>query len=312
MKKQKIIAVAGPTASGKTSLAVCIAEKMGGEVISNDSMQIYRGMEIGTAAPTPEETHGVPHHMIGTVDPTSEFSCADYSAAAKGIINDVASRKKLPVFCGGTGLYLDSVLKVDDFSASVKNDELRDTLSAFAEINGADALHERLKKVDPEAAEAIHKNNIRRVIRAIEIFETTGITKTEWDRRSAFAECPYDASIIVLEFLSRELLYERCDKRVDIMFSLGLENEVSGLWQKGLLSPAFPAFQAIGYKEFIPYFEGKISLDDVKEAIKLSTRHYAKRQITWFKRYSNAIILHPDREDGTIKSSEELFEEAGL
>ena len=312
MEKQKIIAVAGPTASGKTSLAVCIAERKNGEVISNDSMQIYRGMKIGTAAPTAEETHGIPHHMIGTVDPSAEFSCADYSEAAKDIINEVSSRGKLPVFCGGTGLYLDSVLKVEDFSASVKNDELRESLSVFAEHNGADALHERLRKVDPEAADAIHKNNVRRVIRAIEIFETTGITKTEWDRRSAFAESPYDATIIVLDFLSRELLYERCDKRVDIMFREGLENEVSELWENGLLSPDRPAFQAIGYKEFIPYFEGKISLDSVKESIKLSTRHYAKRQITWFRRYNNAVILHPDREDGTVKSSEELFEEAGL
>ena len=309
MEKTKIIAIAGPTASGKTSLAVTVAENLGGEVISNDSMQIYRGMEIGTAAPTMEERRGIPHHMVGMIEPAAGFSCADFADRAKSIISDITARGKLPVFCGGTGLYLDSVLQVEDFSASAKNDTLREDLSAFAEINGAEALHGRLRAVDPEAADAIHPNNVRRVVRAIEIYETTGITKTEWDRRSAFAESPYDSKVVVLEFLSRELLYERCDKRVDAMFASGLEAEVRSLWEKGLLSPEKPAFQAIGYKEFIPYFEEKLTPDEVRDTVKLNTRHYAKRQITWFRRYKNAIFVHPDREDGTIKSSEELFEE---
>ncbi|MDD6094396.1 MAG: tRNA (adenosine(37)-N6)-dimethylallyltransferase MiaA [Clostridia bacterium] len=312
MKKERIIAVAGPTASGKTAFAVTLAKKLGGEVISNDSMQIYRGMEIGTAAPTVDEMGGIPHHMIGIAEPLAEFSCADYAASAKNIIKEVISRKKVPIFCGGTGLYLDAVLKVNDFSASVKNDALREELSAFAEINGADALHERLRAVDPQSADAIHKNNVRRVIRAIEIFETTGITKTEWDKKSVEKPSEYDATVIVLDFLSRELLYSRIDLRVDAMMDAGLEAEVRSLWENGLLSPKKPAFQAIGYKEFIPYFEGKATLSETADAIKLATRRYAKRQITWFKRYDNAIFLHPDREDGTVKSPEELFAEAGL
>ena len=312
MKKERILAVAGPTASGKTAFAVTLAKKLGGEVISNDSMQIYRGMEIGTAAPTVDEMGGIPHHMIGIAEPLEEFSCADYAAAAKNIIKEVISRKKVPIFCGGTGLYLDAVLKVNDFSASVKNDALREELSAFAEINGADALHERLRAVDPQSADAIHKNNVRRVIRAIEIFENTGITKTEWDKKSVEKPSEYDATVIVLDFLSRELLYSRIDRRVDAMMESGLEAEVRRLWENGLLSPKKPAFQAIGYKEFIPYFEGKATLSETADAIKLATRRYAKRQITWFKRYDNAIFLHPDREDGSIKSSEELFAEAGL
>ena len=307
MEKQKIIAIAGPTASGKTSLAVTVAEKLGGEVISNDSMQIYRMMEIGTAAPTAEEMRGIPHHMIGILDPLSDFSCADYSETAKKLIGEVSARGKLPVFCGGTGLYLDSVIKVSDFSASVKNSTLRDELSAIAENYGADALHERLRAHDPESAEAIHKNNVRRVIRAIEIFETTGITKTEWDRRSVTSESPYDVTLVVLDFLSRDILYDRCDRRVDMMMEKGLPREVENLWKNGFLSPERPAYQAIGYKEFIPYFNGECSLSAVAENIKLATRHYAKRQITWFRRYRDAVILHPDREDGTIKSSEELF-----
>ena len=309
MEKQIVLAVAGPTASGKTALAVCAAQKLGGEVISNDSMQIYRGMEIGTAAPTPEETCGIPHHMIGIAEPSCEFSCADYAEAAKAIIKDVASRGKMPILCGGTGLYLDAVIRVDSFSSSVKNDALRDELSAFAEKHGAHALHERLRELDGEAAQSIHENNIRRVIRAIEIYETTGVTKTEWDKRSVFVETPYNEKIVVLDFISRTLLYERCDKRVDSMFEAGLENEVEALWRSGNLVPSRPAYQAIGYKEFIPYFNGECPLDEVRENIKLATRHYAKRQITWFKRYKEAIVLHPDRSDGSMKSCEELFKE---
>ncbi len=311
MKEDKIrvIAIAGPTASGKTSLAVTAAKAIGGEVISCDSMQIYRQMEIGTAAPTKEETDGVPHHMVGIVDPLAEFSCADFAAMAKNKIKEIADRGAVPVFCGGTGLYLDSVLKVNDFSEGIKNDELRKSLAEFAEKNGAAALHERLRRADPAAADAIHMNNVRRVIRAIEIFETTGVTKTEWDERSHSAPSPYDSRTVILDFLSRDALYGRCDRRVDAMMEAGLLNEVKNLWENGLLSPERPAYQAIGYKEFIPYFDGEITLADAVSAVKLATRRYAKRQITWFKRYKDAIFVHPDREDGTIKSSEELFQE---
>ena len=211
--KTKIIAVAGPTASGKTSLAIEIAKKVGGEVISNDSMQIYRGMEIGTAAPTAEEMDGVVHHMVGVCSPTDEFSCQDYSVRAREIIEDIKGRGKVPVFCGGTGLYLDSVLSVSDMSESEKDTSVRDRLSALAEKEGAEALHNMLCSIDPEAAQSIHMNNVRRVIRAIEIYETTGITKTEWDRRSKKRELPYDVSMAIIEFADRELLYSRIDRR---------------------------------------------------------------------------------------------------
>lgn len=308
--KQKVIAVAGPTASGKTALAISLAKKLSGEVVSNDSMQVYRGMEIGTAAPTKEETDAVPHHLVGIISPDTPFSCADYAARAKAVLEDMSERGKLPIFCGGTGLYLDSVLKVSEFSEGDKNEALRQELQLFADENGADALHERLREIDPEAADAIHKNNVRRVIRAIEIFETTGITKTEWDKKSKHIDSPYDDRVIVLDFLSRELLYSRIDKRVDIMFDSGLENEVRALYDKGLLSPEYPAYQAIGYKEFIPYFKGEISLADVSDAIKLATRHYAKRQVTWFKRYENALFIHPDNENGEMRTLDDITEEA--
>ena len=306
--KTKIIAVAGPTASGKTSLAVEIAKRIGGEVISNDSMQVYRGMEIGTAAPTVEEMQGVPHHMVGILDPGEEFSCADYAARARAVIDDVAGRGEIPVFCGGTGLYLDSVLSVSDMSESGKDTSVRERLTAFAEEMGAAALHQRLREADPEAAEAIHMNNVRRVIRALEIFETTGITKTEWDRRSKERELPYDVSMAIIEFCDRELLYSRIDRRVHLMMEAGLLREASELFEKGLLCRDKPAFQAIGYKELIPYFEGESALEECVAAIQLSSRRYAKRQMTWFRRYENAVRLTADR-DGCVRSTKELCRE---
>lgn len=306
--KTKIIAVAGPTASGKTSLAIEIAKRVGGEVISNDSMQIYRGMEIGTAAPTREEMQGIPHHLVGVFSPIVEFSCADYAVEARRIVEDVASRGKIPVFCGGTGLYLDSVISVSDMSESGKDETVRQRLFEFAEKEGNDALHSRLREVDPAAAEAIHKNNVRRVIRALEIFETTGITKTEWDLRSKQRELPYDVSMAVIEFTSRELLYSRIDKRVHLMMEAGLLSEAKNLFDNGLLLEDKPAFQAIGYKELIPYFEGKAALEECVEAIQQSSRRYAKRQITWFKRYDNAYRLTADV-DGNVRSVEDMAKE---
>lgn len=303
--KTKIIAVAGPTASGKTSLAVEIAKRVGGEVISNDSMQIYRGMEIGTAAPTMEERQGIVHHMVGVCDPSDEFSCADYSERARRIIEDIAAQGKIPVFCGGTGLYLDSVLTVSDLSESEKDTTVRDRLTLFAKEEGNKALHDRLRQVDPEAAETIHMNNVRRVVRALEIFETTGITKTEWDRRSKERELPYDVSMAIIEFSDRELLYSRIDKRVHLMMEAGLLGEVKHLFENDLLSKGKPAFQAIGYKEFIPYLEGTATLEECISEVQMVSRRYAKRQITWFRRYSDAIRLTADTENG-VRSAEEL------
>lgn len=309
MEKQKLIAIAGPTASGKTALAVTVAKTLSGEVISNDSMQVYRGMEISTAAPTVEEMDGVPHHLIGILSPDEDFSCADYAALAKEKIKEVASRGKLPVMCGGTGLYLDSVLKVNDFSEGVKNEDLRLELSRYSEEHGAEALHKMLREFDPEAAEAIHMNNVRRVIRAIEIYKTTGITKTKWDRRSIEKAGEYDSLTVVLDFLSRELLYSRIDRRVDVMVSHGLLSEVEALFKGGYLENGKPAAQAIGCKEFIPYFAGEIGLEEALEEVKTASRRYAKRQITWFRRYKDALVIHPDREDGSLKSTDELLSE---
>lgn len=307
---QKLIAVVGPTASGKTALAVELAHRLGGEVVSCDSMQLYRRMEIGTAAPTAEEMQGVPHHMIGVLEPDTPFSCADYTAQAEECIRAIAARGGTPILCGGTGLYLDSILHVSAFSAAEGTEEVRAALTDFAEIHGVQALHDRLAAVDAESAAAIHPNNVRRVVRALEIYETTGVPKSEWDRRSLVAEPKYDARLIVLDFHDRQKLYRRIDLRVTQMLEAGLENEVRSLFDAGLLDSRTVAAQAIGYKEFLPYFAGEISLEEAAEQIRLSSRRYAKRQLTWFRRYRDALWLYPDEQGDDLQSVQVLAAQA--
>ena len=217
----KIIAVAGPTASGKSALALELCKRLGGELVSLDSMQIYKGLDIGTAKPTKAEQAEVRHHMIDICDPREKFSAADFAERAHGVIADIRSRGKRVVLCGGTGLYLDTVLGRLDFGEIESDEKLRRDLIAFAEKNGADALYERLVKIDPQAAEKIHKNNVRRVARAIEIYELTGKTKTEHDRE-AISDSPYDSLIIGLDYNDREVLYSRINRRVDLMIDAGL------------------------------------------------------------------------------------------
>ncbi len=281
--KPRVVAVAGPTASGKTALAIELAKRFDGEIISCDSMQIYRGMDIGTAKPTPEETCGIPHHMIDIVDPTQSFSAADYAPLASSAVDDIISRGKLPIFCGGTGLYLDSVLTANDYADVETDPALRASLLADAEHYGVDAIWQRLLKIDPDAAAATHKNNVKRVVRALEIYLSSGITKTEWDKRSRTRPRPYDSVTIALH-RDRDELYARIDKRVDIMMDMGLEAEVRDLVDSGRLPRGSTAAQAIGYKEIIEYFDGIRTLDEAVEQIKMSSRRYAKRQITWFRR----------------------------
>jgi len=308
--KPRIAAVVGPTASGKTTLAIKLAKIYGGEVISCDSMQIYKGMDIGTAKPTFEETEGIPHHMIDIIEPSENFSAADYAPLAKAAVSDILSRGKLPIFCGGTGLYLDSLLRVSAFSESEKTDEVRAALHAFAEKNGAEALHARLAAVDPESAEAIHYNNVRRVVRALEIFETTGVTKSEWDKRSLAVEPKYDAFMTVLDFRDRQRLYDRIDRRVSLMMDAGLLDEVRTLYNAGMLKDNYIAAQAIGYKEFLPYFSGEAAPEECADQVRLSSRRYAKRQLTWFRRYKDALWLYPDEAGESLASAESLAAQA--
>lgn len=288
--KPRIAAVVGPTASGKTALAIELAKRFDGEVISCDSMQIYKGMDIGTAKPTPDETCGIPHHMIDIIEPSESFSAADYAPLATAAAEDIISRGKLPIFCGGTGLYLDSVLTANEY-ADVETDlTLRASLLEDVERDGALALWNKLNEVDPESAAATHPNNVKRVARALEIFLSSGITKTEWDKRSRESPPPFDATVIALD-REREELYSRIDLRVDLMMKAGLEDEVRELIKSGRLPRNSTAAQAIGYKELISYFDGEYPIEDAISLIKQSSRRYAKRQLTWFRRNSEVKWL---------------------
>ena len=282
-ERPTVIAVVGPTASGKTALAVEIAKRHGGEVISCDSMQIYRGMDVGTAKVTAEEMRGVPHHLIDAVECTEDFSCAEYAELARKTVKDITARG------GGTGLYLDSVLRGTAFSEAGRDDACRERLMRE---HTPSELYAMLCATDPECAASTHENNVKRVVRALEIFEVTGRTKTDWDRASREAEPPYRALKIGLDFRSRETLYGRIDKRVDIMMESGLEREVAALD-----TPAFRASTAskgIGYKEMLMYRDGKCSLSDAVAMIKQYSRNYAKRQLTWFRRDSDIRWIYPD------------------
>ncbi len=278
--KTKIYAIVGPTACGKTAVSVAAARAIGGEVICCDSMQVYRGMPVGTAAPTADEMRGVRHHLFEFLDPCSSFSSSDFTSAADDAVADIVSRGSRPLLVGGTGLYLDSlVLGCGDASAG-PNPELRAEMQTYYEQNGADALYALLVVRDPDAAAAIHKNNVKRVIRALEICEACG-TKTEYDRR-ARQSLRYDACVVGLRFADRAELYSRIDRRVDKMIASGLVDETARLLASGVFEVNSTAAQAIGYKELLPYLRGEDCLEGCVERLKTATRRYAKRQMTWF------------------------------
>jgi len=285
-----LIVVGGPTASGKTALGVQIAKDYGGEVISADSMQIYRHMDIGSAKPTPREQQGIPHHMIDIIEPTQDFSVAEYAQMAKNKIFDIHSRGKLPVMVGGTGLYIDTVINNIILPETSQNEELRRELSEFAAEYGNEALHDKLKKTDPEAALRLHYNDTKRVIRAIEMFETTGETMSEHIRKSKLIPSPYNAVTFGIWY-DRELLYDRINRRVDIMLDMGLIREVEKCVKLGC-NRSHTSMQAIGYKEILDYLEGLCSRQEAADKIKMESRRYAKRQISWFKR-SNINWISP-------------------
>lgn len=299
-----IIAIAGPTASGKSALALGICRALGGEIVSFDSMQIYKYMNIGTAKPTAAEQAAVRHHLIDICEPTEKFSAADFVAAASRAVDDIHSRGKVAVLCGGTGLYLDSFLFGRDYGDIASDEALRASLFDYAAQNGAAALHKMLEELDPEAAAAIHENNIKRVVRAIEICKTSGMTKTEWDAEANRAPSR-DADVIVLDFHDREKLYARIDARVDDMIAAGLADETAKLYASGALAPENTAAQAIGYKELLPFVRGETTLDAAVENLKLATRHYAKRQLTWFRKYDGARLYVDEYEsaDDIIKAA---------
>lgn len=282
--KQKLLVIAGPTAVGKTAYAISAARQMGGEIISADSMQIYRYMDIGSAKPTPEEQEKAVHHLIDSIDPGKEFSVAEYQTLAKEAICEVFKKGKLPIICGGTGLYINSLLYSMNFGILPKQDERRKELEAIGEKEGNEALHEILQKVDAEAAARIHPNNRKKIIRAIEVAENSGSGIPGFEH--AFQKTDdYDFLFIGL-IREREELYRRINLRVDLLMEQGLLEEVKGLMEQGLTEESI-SMKGIGYKELIACLNGEYDLEEAVRLIKRNTRRYAKRQITWFKRDPN-------------------------
>lgn len=281
----KILIITGATATGKTAFAIECAKELNGEIISCDSMQIYRLLDIGTAKPTMEEQSAVPHHLIDVVDAGDEFSVQQFITLASKKIEEIESRGKLPIIVGGTGLYIRSLIYPYSFCSSKKDEKIRDELNKILQKKGGDYLYSMLEDVDMESAKKIHKNDTKRVIRALEIFKTTGKKKSE--QTTEEVKSRYDYVLVALT-LPREKLYERINKRVDLMFEAGLENEISNLLKNGVVNKNSQSMSAIGYKEFFDYFEGKKSIDETRELIKKNSRNYAKRQETFIRGFKDA------------------------
>lgn len=279
----RVICVVGPTATGKTKMGVALAKRFGGEVVSVDSMQIYRGMTIGTAAPTAEETEGIPHHMVAVADPGENWSVARFTEQADGCIQDILRRGKRPVLVGGTGLYLDSILSGRTFAAGHSGGEVRKALQAELAAEGIEPLYRQLQQIDPAAAARLHRSDEKRILRALEVWRETGETITAHDQRTRAIPSKYEASYIGLTFRERADLYARIDRRVDSMVSQGLLQEVEALLKSGLPESA-TALQAIGYKQFLSVRRGETSAEEAVAEVKLRSRQYAKRQLTWLRR----------------------------
>lgn len=304
-KKIKIGAVVGCTASGKTALAIELAKQLDGEIICCDSMQIYRGMDIGTAKPTAEEQAQVRHHLFDICSPDQVYSCADYVRDATRVVEEIASRGKLPIFCGGTGLYLDRFLRGGSSDEAQNDEGLRRELERFVAEQGVDALHKKLSELDPESACAIHKNNVKRVIRAIEICILSGRKKSDIDRECSELTDVYDYTVIYPFYNNREILYSRIERRVDQMIADGLVDETARLLDGGVFETSQTASQAIGYKELIPYVRGEASLEECVQTLKTATRRYAKRQLTWFNSKTYTQKVDMDGDDG-LKTFEDI------
>ena len=277
----KLLVICGPTASGKTALGVALAQALNGEVVSADSMQIYRGMDIGTAKPTREEMGGIPHHMLDVADPAEDYSVARYVHDADACVRDILARGKLPIVVGGTGLYIDNLIAGRDFAPFTG--AWREKLQARAREEGLPALHEELRRIDPDRAEKLHPNDEKRILRALEVWYETGETITAHDERTRSLPPKYDALRVCLQFSRREDMWDRIDRRVDLMMEAGLEEEVRDLLTSGV-PPTATAMQAIGYKEFAAALRGEAPIAQAVAEVKLRSRQYAKRQLTWFRR----------------------------
>lgn len=281
----KIICIAGPTASGKTALSIALAQELGGEIVSCDSMQIYRGMDIGTAKPTVQERQGIPHHMLDVADPTEDFSVSRYCDMASPIVDDILARGKTAIIAGGTGLYMDALIRGNDF-APFPSTGRREELENQANQEGIEAILCKLRQVDPETAARLHPSDQKRIIRAMEVYLETGETITAHNERTKLIPPRYRPVWFALEDENRQDLYSRIDRRVDIMLETGLLEEIKSLLAQGIPAKC-TAMQAIGYKEFLQALSGEITVEEAAEEVKKASRHYAKRQLTWFRRNEN-------------------------
>lgn len=302
--KKPCIVIAGPTASGKTAVSVKLAQKLGGAIISADSMQVYKEMDIGSAKVTAEEMDGVRHYLIDELDPKEEFHVVRFQEMAKRAMKEIWNRGEIPIIVGGTGFYIQALLRDIDFTETGHVKESRSQYEAILQSEGKEALHNLLKEKDPEAAKAIHPNNVKRVIRALEFFEETGETISSHNDEQREKKSPYCYAYFVLTD-DRAILYERINKRVDDMMDAGLLKEAEKLQENGMKEEDV-SMKGIGYREFFPYFRGEVSLEETIEKIKSDTRHFAKRQITWFKREEDTIWFN--RQD--YKNDNELLAEA--
>lgn len=293
MNKIPLVVIAGPTASGKTRLAIDVAKQFNGEIVSADSMQIYKYMNIGTAKPTAAERAECTHHLIDFVEPDAEFSVADYTALAHKVIADITSRGRLAVMCGGTGLYIDSVVNDVPFGEQDTDYEMRKELNDLAEREGGERLLEILAEFDPVSAQRLHPNNLRRIIRAIEFYRTTGVPISEHQEMTKRIESRYEPVMFCINH-TRDILYERINIRVDMMLEEGLADEVKSLMDMGY-TKNMNSMKGIGYKEMMTYLNGECTLDEAVEAVKQGTRRYAKRQLTWFRRDKRIISLAPEK-----------------
>ena len=288
MKKQKVIVICGPTASGKTALSIELAKKINGEIVSCDSMQIYKEMDIGTAKPTKEEMQEIPHYMINTIFPNERYSVADYKKDAKKAIREIIKKGKVPIIVGGTGLYVDSLIYEIEYPDIKFDEKYRQELEEQVRKDGLEKLYNKAKKIDPEAMLKISSNDKKRILRVLEIYKATGKTKTEQERKSTEKEPEFDYLVYGLN-MPREKLYERINLRVDIMIKQGLIKEVEEIYKKYNEFPT--AMQGLGYKEVVEYLEGHLTKEEMIEKIKQETRRYAKRQMTWFRKNKQTIWL---------------------
>lgn len=300
LSKPRVVAVGGPTASGKTALSVALARAFDGEIINADSMQIYKNLDVGTAKPSAEERQGIPHYLLDFLPPETPYSVADFTAAADPLIRDITARGRLPLVVGGTGLYTTSLLSGMAFAPEKTDPAIRARLQARADTEGGAALYAELQRIDPDYAAQVHPNNLPRVIRALELFEATGRRMSDQRREARPAEAPYHALCLCLTCRDRAVLYSRIDRRVDEMVENSVLDEARQVYDH---RDAYrTAAQAIGYKEFFPYFEGTANLTECTERLKQATRNYAKRQLTWFRHMDGVVWLDASAPDVTARA----------